>query len=98
MSMLPIHTCGNVTLSLHLGATRPRQGNVQIVPRLSDGRPMPISSRARSDRGQMDGADYPVAVEKDNALRGAPARDRGGFAKDADANPAQPRARRPCRT
>src|SRR5437588_12668367 len=55
---------------------------------------MPIPSRSRSDRGQMDGADHPIAVEADNALRRAPARDRRNLAKDVDPNASQPGAGR----
>src|SRR6202011_3920413 len=68
------------------------RGHVEIIPRLGHGCPMSLSSRPRSDRGQMDGTDHPVAVEADNALRRAPARDRRDFAKDADANAPQPGA------
>src|SRR5258708_33237359 len=51
---------------------------------------MPIPSRSRPDRRQMDGVDHPIALEADNALRRAPPRDRWDFPKNADANSSQP--------
>src|SRR5260370_11327987 len=51
---------------------------------------MPIPSRPRPDRRQMDGVDHPIALEADNALRRAPPRDRWDFPKNADANSSQP--------
>src|ERR1700736_3051375 len=79
--------CALERLALH-------RGHAQVVPGLRDGRPMPIPSRARPHCRQMDDADHPVAVEKDDALRRAPARDRRHFAKDAYPNASQSRARR----
>src|SRR5438552_15723794 len=36
------HLLACYSLSLRLGATRPRQGHALFIPRLRDGRPMPI--------------------------------------------------------
>src|SRR5213594_2769069 len=51
---------------------------------------MPVPSRPRPDRRQMDGVDHPIALEADNALRRAPPRDRWDFPKNAHANSSQP--------
>src|SRR5438876_11454570 len=59
---------------------------------------MPIPSRPRPDRRQMDGVDHPIALEADNALRRAPPRDRWDFPKNADANSSQPGTGRSGRT
>jgi len=50
---------------------------------------MPIPSRPRPDCRQMDGANHPVAIETDDALRRAPARDRRDFAENVDSNSSQ---------
>src|SRR5437667_4039066 len=55
---------------------------------------MSISSRPRSNRGQVDGADHPIAVQADNALRRAATRDRWDFAENVDPNSSQLGTRR----
>ena len=56
---------------------------------------VPLSSRPRSNRGQMDGADHPGPREWNTALRRAAKRDRWNLSEDAHANTAQSGARRP---
>jgi len=53
---------------------------------------MSVPSCSRPDRGQMDRPDHSIAVETDNALRRASARDWRDFAKNVDPNSSQPGA------
>src|SRR5437868_10960678 len=97
LSVLPKTSLWKRSPFFPLGSAFFKRGTSLTLPRLGFRCPMPIPSRPRPDRRQMDGVDHPIALEADNALRRAPPRDRWDFPKNADANSSQPGTRRSSR-
>src|SRR6267143_3282315 len=96
ISLSLIHTFENVTLRLRVNGncfTQRRAKGVLHPFRL--GCAVSFPARARPNCRQMDSSHYPDSGARNDALCRATARDRGHFAKNADPDAAQPRARWP---